>query len=167
MAWQKNGIPDTLTSTGPDVEITDLSAVKFNQVMIHVFPDGADTIESGLRFNDNSNSVYTTRHSKNGLDTRQVFTSNPRVVLGISRRNQDLFVVGGFVSILGEEKLAIVESFAAGAAGAGNAPELRNESFGKFIPSPDAEITQVKGFDTDDGTHDYAIDSNISALGTD
>jgi hypothetical protein len=68
------------------------------------------------------------------------------------------------VSISGEEKLGIV-STCGGATGAGSTIH-RTEIVYKFVPSSlSANVTQVAI--TEKGSGNHAIDSNLSALGSD
>lgn len=159
MAWEKNGTPDTLTGTAALVEITDLTAKKFNLFMSYVIESGGTTI--GYRFNANSNSVYNRRVSLNGgSDSTQVSQS----AINGNNGGNAMFTIMYAISISGEEKLVIAQNCNQGTAGAGNAPS-RMEITGKFIPSPDADITQASVNEL--GAGDWAIDSNLSALGTD
>lgn len=159
MAWAKNGNPDTLTVAGDIVNITDLTAKNFNQFMFHDVTSG--NTSHSLTFNNNSNTVYAHRSSLNGnADITQVNQPN------IDEPNafaSDKFSIHYVISTSGEEKLGIQFISFANAPGAGNAP-FRVEMVYKFVPSPDADITRIDFIN--DQTGDYAIGSNLSALGT-
>lgn len=162
MAWARNGTPDTLSSSGDIVEITDLTQKTFGQYMIHVLDTGGIITQLGT-LNNNSNAVYAQRTSVNGgTDAAEANRSN--FALGATNAASNVFFICHIVSISGEEKLNILFSCDEQATGAATAP-ARLEHFGKFVPSPDADVTEVKMTNTLAGSYD--IDSNTSALGTD
>jgi hypothetical protein len=160
MAWSKNGTPDTLGSSGDVMTISDMVAQKFNVFMRHIINSGA--IDSKWEFNANTNSVYAQRTSVNGgadgTDVSQAFLDFQQ------NGSQDIFDVSYVCSIAGEEKLLIGNAIGYGASGAGTAPN-RYELVGKFVPSPDADITRIDSANDSAGSYDTL--SNISALGTD
>ena len=160
MAWGKNGTPDTLGSAGDVMTISDMSANKFNTIMTHQFMSGADT---GRRrtFNSNSNSVYARRYNANG-GTDGTGVSQTYWELGLG--DGDDFSICYLCSISGEEKLGIMFVINQVTAGAGTAPQ-RLEFVGKFVPSPDADITRIDCNNTAAGS--FNTSSNISALGSD
>ena len=161
LAWARNGTPDTLSSTGDTLTISDLTAKKFNQFISHVISN-ATIIEMGLTFNNNTNSVYTRRVNENGV-ADSTLASQTSILYALDYDTDKLFV-SYFISISGEEKLGITFWVTSNADGAGNAPG-RVEMVSKFVPSPDADITRIDYTNTQSG--DYQIDSNLSALGTD
>ena len=160
MAWAKNGTPNTLGSAVDDIDITDLTAKKFNVFLTHSIT--SSTTSQNFTFNNNSNSVYAIRKSANGgadsTSTSQALWDS------FSNGVQDVFILMYVVSISGEEKLGIMFEIRGATTGAGTAPN-RIEWVGKFVPSPDAHITRIDMNNPDAG--DYATGSNISALGTD
>jgi len=161
MAWAKNGTPNTLTGTADDCDITDLTAYKFNVFLAHVIASGSIRIFENL--NNNTNSVYAYRTSENGgadsTGTSQT-KSNNNSVAGAG----DDFIVQYLCSITGEEKLSIIYVVDQQASGASTAPS-RQETVRKFVPSPDADITRIDL--NNNHTGDYAVGTNLSALGTD
>jgi hypothetical protein len=163
MAWAKNGTPDTLTTSGDTLTISDLTAKKFNQFLTHIAASG--NMAPDLTFNNNSNTVYASRKSTNGggtsTQTSKAFHEF-NTSLGVWSSSE--FYVNNTCSISGEEKLSIIFLATGGTAGAGNAPE-RVEFVGKFVPSPDADITRIDNNNVESGSFD--TDSNVSALGTD
>jgi len=159
MAWGKNGTPITLESSANDLDITDLTASKFNQFLSHIIPTGA--MNANTTFNNNSNSVYTWRISHDG-GTDTTATSQ-------SAFNQDfgtppIFNVMNVISISGEKKLIILHNVLQNTVGAGTAPR-RSEMVVKFVPSPDADITRIDINNDAGGSYDTG--SNLSALGSD
>ena len=163
MVWAKNGTPDTLGSAGDVMAITDMTANKFNQFMTHQLQSGV--IDGSLRFNADSGSLYSIRASNNGGADATAGSQNRIGHNNSQAASEDGFIVDYMCAIVGEEKLLIGFQMAGNTAGAGNAPE-RTEVVGKYVPSPLSDtITQVS--DTNIGGGDFAISSNLSALGTD
>ena len=163
MGWAKNGTPDTLTSSGATIEITDLTAKKFNVFLCHELETGG-TINPRRRYNGSSSTVYANRRSKNGTaDGTDTSDTGVRLLAGTAQ--QDHFDVSYISSISSEEKLGIIFAMRTGGTGAGNAPD-RVEWATKFVPSPDADITQVSTIE-DGGTGSFDTNSNLTAIGTD
>jgi len=163
MAWQKNGTPDTLGSSGDVLSISDLTALTFNTFLIHELATGGNIDNVKWTFNNNTNSVYAYRHSKN--DAADVTsTSAANILFNIGDGAWDRHFIGYVASISSEEKLVISFGVGGNTAGAGTAPD-RIEEVGKFVPSPDADITRID--DTQSGGGSFDTDSNLSALGTD
>ena len=161
MAWAKNGTPDTLGSAGDTLQITDLTAYKFNLFMFHEIESTANNANERLTFNNNSNTVYAERKSSSGAADA---TNTSQAYANLGANSHDEFGICHTVSISGEEKLAIYFGVGRQTAGAANAPERVEQVF-KFVPSPDADITRIDINNTDTG--DYDTGSNLSALGTD
>tara|TARA_R110000803_G_scaffold203355_1_gene268892 strand:- start:9 stop:494 length:486 start_codon:yes stop_codon:yes gene_type:complete len=161
MAWGKNGTPDTLGGTADVLTISDLTAKKFNQIMTHIISSG--TTNSTAIMNNDSTSVYAFRYSENGA-ADGTGTSQAIIDSDSGTPAADLFKMSYFVSISGEEKLYMSFSCQPGTAGAGTAPS-RREWIAKYVPSPDADVTEFEWNNA--GAGDYAISTNISALGTD
>ena len=163
LAWAKNGTPNTLGSAGDDIDITDLTAKKFNLFLSHTSATSGNQATPKITFNNNTNSVYTQRENVNGAaDTTRTSDVNLRTNIGHTNWG-DQFEVIYLISISGEEKLGICFDFWGNTAGAANAPE-RGEIYSKFVPSPDADITRIDYNNTDSG--DFQIGDNLSALGT-
>jgi hypothetical protein len=161
MAWAKNGTPDTLGSSGDTMQITNLTAKKFNQFLIHSVQVTAG-ITHDLTFNNNTNTVYAERFSNDGAADSTGVSQTEATLIGDA--SDDRLTVVYCVSISGEEKLIICHTSRRLTVGAANAPS-RNEFVGKFVPSPDADITRI---DIDNsGAGSYDTNSNLSALGTD
>lgn len=162
MAWAKNGTPTTLGSAADDMDITNLTAKKFNVFLTHALATGG-TIREIYTFNNDSNVVYAVRYNRNGgTDATSVSIG---AISHASAVAEDLFELFYICSISGEEKLGIGFYIRAGTAGATTAPQ-RTEWVYKFVPSPDADITRVDS-NNSAGTGDFATSSNLSALGTD
>jgi len=163
MVWAKNGTPDTVSIATQPLSISDLTAKKFNVFLAHTLNSGT---ASGLRedFNNNSNTVYALRRSNNGGTDSTSTSLAALYISGGGVSGDEMFTINYVCSISGEEKLVIGFTVERDTAGASNDPE-RQEYVGKFVPSPDADITQVDMFDA--GAGNYSTGSNLSALGTD
>lgn len=163
MAWAKNGTPETLSADSHTVTISDLTAKKFNFFMAH-FIANTDSLNPRAYFNNDQTSVYATRYNANG-GTDSTATSGGSMFGYPTGGAYDGFRIFYVCSISGEEKL--VMSFLCGEVGTGaaNAPE-RYELVHKYVPSPDADITQIE-CDGNSGSQEFGTDTNLSALGTD
>ena len=161
MVWARNGTPDTLSSSGDEIQISDLGSKKFNQVMAHVFATGGN-VRKKMNFNNDgiAGSAYAYRKSADGA-TDTTGTSKGFMDIWINNDKDD-FGIHYIFADSSEEKLMISFIIDAGTAGAGTAPN-RLEFVGKDATN-DA-LTQID-YDNDN-TGDFASDSNISALGTD
>ncbi|MDC3251745.1 hypothetical protein OAU96_02420 [Planctomycetota bacterium] len=161
MVWTKAG-STTLGSAGDIMTITGMTASKFNVLLFHEIADG--TLDNqALTYNGNTNAVYARRTSTDGGgDATAVSASND--FLGTGNIAHDHFRVQYMCSIDGEEKLIMHWEIRQGTAGSGGTPS-RHEHVGKFVPSPDVGITSIT--DTNNGTGDFGISSNLSALGSD
>jgi len=136
MAWIKNGTPNTLTTTGDVMTISDLTAKIFNLLLCHTLNSGL--IETFLRFDNDSGTNYARRVSVDGgTDTTDVSASQ--------------------IENSPAESNAINQN----ATGAATAPD-RSETVGKDAGT--TQFTRVDIVNTRAG--DYAIDSNLSMLGT-
>ena len=158
MAWTKNGTPSTLTGTGSP-EITDLTGMKFNQFLINGIAPSSTSAQD-ITFNGNINPVYARRSSLNGANDA-LGTYETSLGVGIAVSNNHFFVAYT-CAIVGQEKLTILFYAEANTVGKQYAPN-RREYVSKFVPNPDATITEIK---LDMVSQTYAINSNISALGS-
>ena len=161
MAWEKNGTPDTLGSDGDTIEITDLTSKKFNQFLCHALATAGVLLE--YVFNADTTGVYAARQSINGAADGTSTSDNGLRPDGFAQ-GADFLSIGYCCNISGEEKLVIEFLMHQNATGAANAP-ARCELVGKYVPSPDADITEVRI--ANDQAGDYLTSSNLSALGTD
>ena len=65
MAWQVNGTPDTLSSSGDTVEITDLSGLTFNVFLqSRIATGGAEATK--YQYNLDTGSNYSNRQNADG-----------------------------------------------------------------------------------------------------
>jgi len=162
MAWQKNGTPDTLTVAGDSLSITDLTSLQFNVILNHSLDTGGTQV--GLvRLEGDSGGNYANRDSLNG-GGEGINVNDPQLQLAIPTAGAfGSFLVAYIANISGDEKLAIGFAMSANTAGAGFAPD-RREWVAKWVTTS-GQFSQVSL--TNVGTGDFAIDSNLSALGAD
>jgi len=163
MAWAKNGTPNTLGSAGDDIDITDLTAYKFNQFLAHFDTDGSGTTRDNLTFDNNGNTDYAIRKEEDG-GTDQTSTSQTVIQDGRNWNADDFHVIYG-INIDSEEKLSIHFVVHQVAAGASQAPS-RMELVGKVDTSTNTgQYTRIDY--NNNGTGNYDTGSNLSAIGTD
>lgn len=160
MVWKKNGTPLTLGSALDDIDITDLTAKKFNVFLNHNIHSGSCTEDKN--FNNNSNSVYAQR--RDNAHGGDVTATSQTTISTLGGEPDDRFEVIHGCSISGEEKLFIGSTTRRATAGAGTAPS-NSEWVAKFVPSPSADITRIDIHNSDAGSYD--TNSNLSAFGTD
>ncbi len=161
MAWAKNGTPHTLTGTAADIQITDLTATKFNQILAHNLP--STNAAQDFTFNSDSGSLYASRDSMTGGS--DVTAVSQTFIEMRFNSTEEYFHVIYSCWISGEEKLSLSHMVSGATAGAGTAPQ-RGEYVFKYVPASLTDtITAVK-FNKGSFTN-YATGSNISALGTD
>ncbi len=157
MAWIKAG-STTLGSAGDTITVSGFTSNEFIQILTHSPASGAD---KKLKFNNNGNPVYARSYSDNGAsDQTSINHSN----IAHSTLLTDEFLIGYVVNKSGEEKLLMTHTVASNTSGATNAP-ARLELVGKFVPSPDADITRVDEINTHTG--DLEADSNLTVIGSD
>ena len=159
MAWAKNGTPHTLTGTADTLTISDLTA-KTNLVVLW------DRLNSSaaagkITFNSDTGSNYARRFSYNG-DADSTSTSGTGVNIYANDTTPN-FVICYIINISTEEKLFMYFCVEQNTAGAGTAPN-RVENIGKWA-NTSSQITRIDVTNTEAG--DFAIGSNLSAIGTD
>ena len=162
MAWGKNGTPDTLTSAGDTLEISDLSANNFIQLLNHKLVDnnlpqinfrvGTGSVDTG------SNYAYRrNRHGTEGTGGNVAFVQTEALV-GIGTPSMNITYI---CNIAGEETLTMNENINANTAG--NTAPARQTTVGKWATT--TQIDTVHYVNTNTG--DMGVDSNLSALGAD
>jgi len=160
MAWAKLGA-ETLTSTADSLTTGTFTTNKFIHSLFHRITSG--NTWGMTRFNSNSNNVYALRENSNGgADGTNV--SDSVIWSNGAAADPETFVVQFILNISGKEKLVIQHTIDNQATGATNAPD-RREVVAKFVPSPDADITEQNLVNTTTG--DFATGTNLSALGSD
>jgi hypothetical protein len=164
MAWGKNGTSNTLGSAGDDIDITDLTAYKFNQFMVHTPIDNAsNNINHRFTFDDNGATDYAYRES---IDAATDATFTSQSLIGMNTGNHDdLFDILYVANIDSEEKLLIGFQVSQNTAGAANAPS-RSETVGKCDTTTNTgQFTRIDCNNSSTGNYD--TDSNLTAIGTD
>ena len=158
MAWAKLGTT-TLTSTGDDLDITSMTGNKFLCVMCQPIPSG--DARPKITLNNDGGSNYARRRSEDGgSDTTDV----SQTLIPFDRSPTDLvFAISYMANISTEEKLVITFLTTNNTNGAGNIPK-RGEIYWKWVNTSDS-ITRIDLNNTDTG--DFAVGSNITALGSD
>ena len=161
LVWSKLG-STTLESAGDSIDTGTIESKKFIVALSHSLASTSN-INHLYRFNNDSTAKYSDRYSANG-GTDVTTTNYNFMTSSYGGAFGDHFNISYIVNISGEEKLKISFNTSQNTTGAGNAPR-RLEAVGKYVPSPDADITQI---DIDNsGSDDYDTDSNLTALGTD
>ena len=161
MAWSKNGTPDTLTTSGDTLTISDLTSTKFNVVLTYLTASGQ--IQTGYRFGKttiDTGSNYARRRSYQGTADS---TSVSQSALNYFDAANPIFSVVYVVNISSEEKLLMGSLIGQRSAGAANAPS-RDEITGKWANTRN-QFDNIQNFNAQTG--DYNTDSNLSALGSD
>jgi len=164
LTWAKNGTPDTLTSTGDTVTISDLTSLTFNVVLNHNLVSGAgnhNTYRTGNGSIDTT-ALYATRHSTNGL-TDATDVSFTRALTGVNAAADSIFNIMYGVNISAEEKLFIGFEVHNPSTGAATAPS-RAEYVWKWVNTSN-QFDQFQSRQ-ESGTGDYLTDSNLSVLST-
>ena len=161
MAWGKAG-STTLGSAGDTIDITSMTASKFNTALMHIFPSGS----TGHRKRFGSGSIdtgsnYAERVSLNGASD-VIYTSQDRNT-GDGQSAGDRFQVEYGINISTEEKLFIYFDVNATVAGAGTAPK-REEYVAKWVNTSN-QYDQRRSYNALSGSMN--TDSNVSALGSD
>jgi len=157
MVWAKAGTT-TLGSAGDDLDITSMTANKFNQFISHCL--ASSTIDIKATFENDTSSVYAHRWSIDG-GAEGTGTSEANMRWMAQLVAHDRMTITYVISISGEEKLVIDFGVTQGTAGASNAP-TRLEGVFKYVPSPDSDITRVDFNNDQAGSFDTG--SNLSAL---
>ena len=162
MAWAKAGT-NTLGGTTATMDLGTITSSNFNQMMTHYIPVGGNGAEAEIVCNSEATNEYARRYSINGT-TDGTGINMPELIITGSNITLPAFKIAYFCNISGEEKLFIFQSVEQNTAGAGT-PPTRAESVGKY----DTTTGQINDFEIENTywTGDYAIDSNVSVLGSD
>ena len=165
LAWARNGTPNTLGSEQDDLDITDLTAYKFNTFMQHIISGASSTFTPDLTLDNTGGNDYTRRNSTNGgSDTTVTSQAFVESGLGGVPANQQTFTIFYLINIDSEEKLAISNNIAQGTAGASTAPSRAEAVWKKDVSTDTGQFTRIDINNTDAGG--MATNSNLSALGT-
>ena len=166
MVWARNGTPDTLTSAGTELLISDLTSTIFNTLLTHVI-FVTSFVQPGLQLGNGSidtGTNYAARFSYDGATDTTVTTQPYILFQSDTSPLWDQFAVQYSFNISAEEKLVISNNIGGNTVGAGNAPH-RQEVVGKWSNTSN-QFDQVKNDDVSCGTN-YDTDSQLSMLSTD
>ena len=164
MVWGKAG-STTLSSTSDTITVSGMTASKTNQFLNHAIPDSNNT---------------QTRYSVNGVDTGGKYSySNTKlgqynstgqdennVLYDMGGEDADKFSITYACDVAGEEKLFIGFGVSRKDAGSGSGGLVTNNEIVWKYETTSARVTSVKD-DTSAQTGTYAVDSNLSVLGSD
>lgn len=164
MAWIKAGTT-TLGSAGDDLDITSMTANKFNQFMDH-WISITNTTTASLTLDNTGGNDYAYRYSTNGgSDSTSTSQANVQVGLGGIPAGSSNFDINYSVNIDGEEKLIIGNNVTSSTAGAGNAPSRRESVYKKDTTTDSGQYTRIDYNNADAGSFD--TDSNLTVIGSD
>ena len=162
MVWGKNGTPNTLTTAGANMNVSDLGGSKFNVVLSHTKRASGNTYSTWYFNNENSSSSYSSRQSENG-GSDGTRTSANTVFYDMGGDDADKFSITYIFGISSAEKLAIGFGINAGSsAGASGVPER-----GEFVWKWADTSNTVDRIDNQSGEGTYDTDSNLTVLGSD
>ena len=162
MAWGKNGTPDTLTTAGSNMNISDLGSSKTNVVLSHTKRASGNTYSTWYFNNENSSSSYSSRQSENG-GSDGTRTSANTVFYDMGGDDADKFSITYIFGISSAEKLAIGFGINSGpSAGSSGIPER-----GEFVWKWENTSDTIDRIDNQSGEGTYDTDSNLTALGSD
>ena len=162
MAWGKNGTPDTLTTAGNNMNVSDLGGSKFNVVLSYTKRATGTPYTTLYLNNDNSNNSYSRRQSENGGNDGTAIDQN-FVIYDMGGDDADKFEITYIFGISSKEKLAIGFGINAGpSAGASGVPER-----GEFVWKWENTSDTIDRVDNQAGMDTYDIGSNLTVLGSD
>ena len=162
MAWGNNGTPDTLTTAGNNMNVSDLGGSKFNVVLSHTKRASGNTYSTWYFNNENSSSSYSSRQSENGGSDGTRINANT-VFYDMGGDDADKFSITYIFGISSAEKLAIGFGINAGpSAGESGVPES-----GEFVWKWADTSNTVDRIDNQSGEGTYDTDSNLTVLGSD
>jgi hypothetical protein len=137
-----------------------MTASESNVIMLHKINSG--NVNPLLTFNSDSGSNYAWRYNNNG-GTDATVVNGTKLEMAVTGTTPTLFNIFYSVNVSTEEKLLIGHTVEQNTAGAGTAPQ-RMEVVSKWANTSDQITTVSFG---NDAAGDYAIDSNVSVIGSD
>tara|TARA_R110000851_G_C12983074_1_gene556557 strand:- start:237 stop:728 length:492 start_codon:yes stop_codon:yes gene_type:complete len=163
MVWQKVDT-NTLTVADDIILLNAFTPLNFNQILMHCFPNSADTIEPRFKLNADATG-HASRTSRNGAaDTTAV--SRGDWVTSVTDAADTNFNVGYWFNPSGEEQLSYVSVVSNNGNGAGNAPQ-RREVYSKYTDGgSNAQVTQISNMEQNPADL-KGVGSNFTVLGTD
>lgn len=156
--WWEELARTTLTPAGDTLDCSSIPARKYLRVLLSLINTGG-TINSSIRFNNDSASNYARRLSTNNSADA---TSGSQNSLTVSSEGAFIqIIILDILNIASSEKLMQSMALAGNTAGAGNVPQ-RDNGFSKWANTSDS-ITRITS--TNGGSGDYAVGSEIVVLG--
>ena len=164
MAWGKNGTPDTLTTAGNNMNVSDLGGSKSNVVLSYTKRATGTPYTTIYLNNDNSNNSYSSNQSENHGSWSGSGAVNQNFVLyDMGGDDADKFEITYIFGTSSAEKLAIGFGINAGpSAGTSGVPES-----GEFVWKWENTSDTIDRVDNQAGMNTYDIGSNLSVLGSD
>ena len=162
MAWRKAGTT-TLDSTSDTITVSGMTTNTFNQILNHAIPDSNNTQTRYSVNGVDTGSKYSYKNTKLGQYNSTGVDQN-NVLYDMGGEDSDKFSITYACDVAGEEKLAIGFGISRKDAGEENAP-ARNEIVWKY-ETTSARVTSVKD-DTSAQTGTYAVNSNVTVIGSD
>ena len=162
MAWGKNGTPHTLTGTADQMDITDITANKFNTILVGGIGTGDSRLATRVGVSSaDSGANYSERTSEDGGADNTGF--NRTYFYHLYNGYNLQFTVMHSMNVSGSEKLFIAHTAQATGAGADSATS-RTEAVGKWVTTSGqwAKLQMINY-----GGGDFLTGSNLSALGGD
>jgi len=157
--WEELG-RTTLGSAGDTITVSGLPARKYLIIIVNALATGG-TVNTLLRFNNDSGANYAYRRSINGAADSTTVSANVFNDSFSTAVQGQLFVY--LTNITNQEKTGTVTQWNIAAAGAATAPQ-RLEGVSKWSNT----VAQINRVDcTNAGAGDYAIGSEVIVLGHD
>lgn len=147
----------TLSVAGDTITVNSIPNRKYLRIIINALNTGG-TIDTFLRFNNDSGSNYARRLSSNGAAD---VTGTGTTLITFGNAAYPTYTIVDLDNISAQEKLATVMSIAQNTAGAANIPG-RTVGTAKWANTASV-ISRVDV--TNPGTGDYAIGSEVIILG--
>ena len=161
MAWAKNGTPHTLTGTADQMDITDITANKFNTILVGGIGTGDSRLATRVGVSSaDSGANYSETNNENGTENSG---ANRTYFYHLYNGYNLQFTVMYAMNVSGYEKLFIAETSQANGAGAGSS-QTRTDAVGKWVTTSGqwAKLQMINY-----GSGDLLTGSNLSALGSD
>lgn len=159
--WYQEIARTTLGVAGDTITVSSIPARSYLAIVISIIATGG-TIDSGLKFNNDSGANYSQAGSSNGAAyADSVSAANIPLEPGALAQNWHGIIYS--TNFAAQEKIGYHKIVQSGGAGAAVAPDFR-DAFNKWA-NTSAQINRVDVINT--GTGDFAIGSEVIVLGHD
>ena len=163
MAWGKAG-STTLGSNSAEINVT-MTSSNFNQFMVNAIANGTVDAQMRLGYNSNDNTQkYSLRQSANGGADGSGSVGQTSIDVGIGGYDDDLFHVGYFANLSGEQKY--FSGKLCHSQGTGQREIMREIVGAKWDNTNQANRIQYRESHSGTDTH-ITSDSNLSVIGSD